>query len=144
MRFPLTRTFLGAAGGLLLVVGVGILFQPQDFSAANGVILGDDPSHLSEVRAPGGLLIASAVFMLCSVGRDRLIPAALTLSAAVYGTYGLSRIVGMAFDGVPSDPLVQAMYMELMIGGLSVIALRRYLNHESAASPSSPKTQGTS
>ncbi|MEL6876367.1 MAG: DUF4345 domain-containing protein, partial [Pseudomonadota bacterium] len=96
-----TRIFVGAAGGLLIVVGTGLMFQPHDFSAANGIILGDNPSQLSEIRAPGALLIISALFMLVSVGRARLLESALALITGIYGSYGLARLFSLMIDGPP-------------------------------------------
>ncbi|MEO0440206.1 MAG: DUF4345 domain-containing protein [Pseudomonadota bacterium] len=121
-----TRIFIGAASGLLIVVGAGLMFQPHNFSAANGIILSDNPSLLSEIRAPGGLLLISALFMLVSVGRTRLLEPALALIAGIYGSYGLARLFSLMIDGPPSQSLVQAMIMELVIAGLSVIAWLRF------------------
>ncbi len=127
-----TRIFVGAVGGLLIAVGTGLMFQPHDFSAANGIILGDNPSQLSEIRAPGALLIISALFMLISVGRARLLEPALALIAGIYGSYGLARLFSLMIDGPPSHSLVQAMIIELVIAGLSSIAWLRFRSMQSA------------
>lgn len=125
MKRYLTKTFLGAAGGLLIAIGAGVLFQPEAFSAANGVVLSDDASQLSEVRAPGGLLLVNGLILLLAVGRDRFTGMGLILTAVVYGTYGLSRLVGLALDGVPSQPLMQAMVIELAVAAIAMILLAR-------------------
>jgi hypothetical protein len=53
---PLTSIFLTVSGLLLLAIGSTILFVPHAFYASDGIVLGNNPSLLSEIRAPGGLL----------------------------------------------------------------------------------------
>ncbi|MEM8633645.1 MAG: DUF4345 domain-containing protein [Pseudomonadota bacterium] len=126
MTLVSTRIFVGVAGGLLLVVGTGLMFQPHDFSAANGIMVGDNPSQLSEIRAPGALLIISALFMLFSIGRARLLEPALVLITGIYGSYGLARLLSLMIDGPPVQSLFQAMILELVIAGLGMIAWQRF------------------
>ena len=66
--FP--RALLGVSGLLLLIIGGAVLFYPVVFAAANGIVLPDAPSLLSEYRAPGGLLIASGVLILLGAVRS--------------------------------------------------------------------------
>ncbi|SIO13945.1 protein of unknown function [Parasphingorhabdus marina DSM 22363] len=117
----LPRTFAGVAGGLLMVIGAGLLFQPHNFSAANGIILGDNPSLISEIRAPGAVLMVSAIFMILGVGRERFLRPALALIMAIYGSYGLARLLSIMLDGPPSPSLVQAMILELIIASFALI-----------------------
>lgn len=149
MKRPLTRILLGLSGLIGLVIGTAILFAPITFGAINGVVLDKDASSLSEVRAPAGFLIASALFTLFASIRGRSTQTALLLAGAVYGTYGLSRLVGVIFDGLPSEPLVHAMIAELAIGALCLIALLRLqaprqmtLQQSSRQRFRSPKIQG--
>jgi hypothetical protein len=67
------------------------LFQPYAFHAANGTILDAEPSLMSEVRGPGGLLFASGIIVLLGAVRKELSRLGLMLSALVYGTFGVSR-----------------------------------------------------
>ncbi|MEO1201105.1 MAG: DUF4345 domain-containing protein [Pseudomonadota bacterium] len=114
--FP--RMTLGLAGGLLFFIGASALFNPVDFAAANGVDLAGLPSALSEYRAPGGMLFASAILMLLGSVRARYLKAGLGLAALVYGSYGIARLVGVLFDGPASETLTQAMFVELLIGAI--------------------------
>lgn len=131
MAHHFTRIFIGAAGGLLIIIGTDLLFQPHDFSAANGIILDDNPSQLSEIRAPGALLMISAIFMLLSAGRARFLQPALALITAIYGSYGFARLFSLMLDGPPSQMLVQAMIMELVIAGLGANAWLRFRSKKS-------------
>ena len=126
MKSLMPRLLLGISGALLLVIGTALLLQPHAFFAANGIILGNEPGLLSEVRAPGGLLIGCAVVLLIGVFRAGMTKHALFLAALVYGLYGLSRMISILFDGVPSSSLIGAMVSELIIGALSVFALPRF------------------
>jgi hypothetical protein len=65
----LTLIFLSVSGLLLLIIGGTILLVPQAFYASDGIALGNDPSLLSEIRAPGGLLATSGLFILTGVMR---------------------------------------------------------------------------
>ncbi len=126
MRRLWPRFLLVVSGALLFVIGAAVLFSPRAFFAANGVTLGYDPSLLSEIRAPGGLLVGCAIVMLLGAFRSSITRQALFLAAMVYGSYGFSRLVGMAIDGMPSASLVGATAMELIVGGLCAASLTSY------------------
>lgn len=116
MKALLQRLLLGVSGTLLLAIGSAVLFYPHSFAATNGVVLSDGASLLSEYRAPGGLLVASAVLILHGAMRASFVRWGFALSALVYGSYGVSRVVALTLDGMPSTALVQAMAVELVLG----------------------------
>lgn len=124
MSHRATPVFLSLAGLLLLAIGAGLLFAPHAFHASNGITLGSDPNLLSEVRAPGGLLLGAAILILrgafSPAGRTR----ALGLTVLVYGAFGLARLVGVALDGVPSSGIMTAMVIELVVAGVGLVAVR--------------------
>ena len=101
----LTSFFLGFAALLLLAIGGTILLIPHTFYASDGIMLGNNPSLLSEIRAPGGLLASSGLLILLGAFRSNLRSLSITLTALVYGAFGLSRLVGFALDGMPSSSL---------------------------------------
>lgn len=116
MRYPLTRTVLSLAGIMALGIGGFVLFDPHGFFAQNGIVLGDDPNLLSEIRAPGGVLLAAGIIMIAGAVTKRLMWAATLTAAVVFGMYGISRAVGFLLDGAPSSSLVGAMAVELLVG----------------------------
>ncbi|MEM8640615.1 MAG: DUF4345 domain-containing protein [Cyanobacteria bacterium P01_G01_bin.54] len=120
MKRTITILFLALAGLLLLAIGGTILFVPHTFYASDGILLGNDPSLLSEIRAPGGLLAGSGLVILMGTFRLEQRSLAVTLTFLVYGMFGLSRLVSLALDGLPSNNLVMAMVIEL---GVAAIAL---------------------
>jgi hypothetical protein len=121
---PLTSIFLTVSGLLLLAIGGTILFVPHTFYASDGIVLGNNPSMLSEIRAPGGLLAASALVILAGVFRSTLRSLAFILTVLVYGSFGLSRLVGWYLDGMPSNSLVIATVIELVMAGIGLVMLR--------------------
>lgn len=129
---------LGVSGVLLLAIGAGVLFTPHAFFATNGIDLGTEPTHLSEVRAPGGLLFAGAVVILLGAVRAGLRRRALALSALVYLSYGGARLLSFALDGAPSTSLVAAGALELVLGALCSIALVLSGSTQELHSPAEP------
>ena len=118
MKRSSTQILLGLAGAMLFAIGCAILLFPHGFFASNGVTLSTDPNLMSEVRAPGGLLIASAVLILFGAFRESHTRTALTVAAAVYGCYALARLVSIAIDGLPSTSLLAATAIELVVAVL--------------------------
>lgn len=113
------------SGLVLLAVGCTLLITPEVMHAANGVDLGSNPSLLSEVRAPGGALLALGVLVLAGAFVSRLRYPATMIAATVYVAYGLSRLLSMALDGMPAPGIVVAAGIEITIGATSVVLLTR-------------------
>ncbi len=120
-----TRVLLIFSGLILISVGAGILFWPHGFYESNGTVLGNDPGLLSEVRASGGLLLGCGLIVFLSAFRSWLRRPALGLSALVFIAYGLARLASMVMDGMPSTGLVVSTGIELLVGALCVLKLRR-------------------
>lgn len=125
MKSRLTFVFLFIAGLLLLAIGGTILLAPHALHAGNGIVLGNDPNLLSEIRAPGGLLVGSAVLILLGVFRPSLRSLAVMLTVLVYGSFGLARLLGLALDGMPATGIVAATVIELVVATIGVMMLRR-------------------
>ena len=122
---PLTIVFLSVSGLLLLAIGGAILLVPHVFYASDGIVLGSDPSLLSEIRAPGGLLATSALLILAGTFRPNMRSLSVTLTVLIYGSFGLSRLVSLTLDGRPSDSLAIATVVELVVSAMGLIILFR-------------------
>lgn len=123
MKRFVTPALLLVAGALLVVIGGFLLVDPHEFFGQNGVVLGDDPNLMSEIRAPAGLLIASGLLIAWSARIERLGLVGLALTALVYGSYGVSRLVSIGLDGLPSEGIVAATLVELVVGGFAMVSL---------------------
>ncbi|MEM9214477.1 MAG: DUF4345 domain-containing protein [Cyanobacteria bacterium P01_F01_bin.150] len=121
----LISIFLVFAALLLLAIGGTILFVPHTFYASDGILLGNDPSLLSEIRAPGGLLVSSGLLILLGAFRAHLRSLSITLTTLVYSAFGLSRLVGFTLDGIPSNNLVIATGVELAMAAIALVILCR-------------------
>ncbi|MEM9553284.1 MAG: DUF4345 domain-containing protein [Acidobacteriota bacterium] len=125
MNNRLTLLYLFLSGLLLLGIGLAILLAPHSIYASNGIVLGDDPSLLSEIRAPGGFLTASSILILLGTFRRFLRSVAIALTVLVYGSFGLARLVGLALDGLPAAGLVGSTAIELIVAAIGLLILWR-------------------
>lgn len=116
---------LGIAGITAVSIGAFILIAPQAFYASYGIVLGPDPSMLSELRAPGAGLAALGVIMLAGLFRAAVAPVALAASMTVYIAFPVGRLVSLAVDGIPSGNVIGALVIEVFIAGLLLLASRR-------------------
>ena len=126
MKNSLTVTYLVLAGLLLLSIGSTLILAPQAFHGGNGVVLGDNPNLLSEIRAPGGILVSSAIIILIGAFRAPLRLRAVQLTTLVYGSFGVPRLVSIALDGLPASSIVAAMALELAFALIGLVLLWRW------------------
>lgn len=115
---------LGVAGTTALAIGSFIVSAPHAFYASYGIVLGQDPNLLSELRAPGAGLAALGAVMLAGVVRTSMTAAALVTALTVFFAFAAGRVVSLAVDGVPSTSVSAALLIEVAIGLLLVAAFR--------------------
>lgn len=122
-RLPL----LILSGAMLIVVGTSIIVSPADFYASNNIDIGENVNLLNELKAAAGLLLAAGLFMIIATIVRSKSDIALSLAALIYLSYAVSRVVSMAFDGVPASGLVLATAFEAIIGlsCLGVVSITR-------------------
>lgn len=117
---------LGTSGIIALAIGSFILFAPHAFYSSYGIVLGQDPNLLSELRAPGAGLTAFAVIMLLGVVRTAIVPVSVVVALTVYIAFPVGRIVGLAMDGIPSGSVLGALGIEIVIACLLLVAFGRH------------------
>lgn len=125
------KTVLFVSGLIAIGVGGAILFAPETFYATNGIELGDNSSLLSEVRASGGALLSIGVLIMLGAFVAKLTFTSVVVSSLFYLSYGLSRILSMAVDGMPAQGIVQAAALEFAIGLVCIVVYamsRRFLH----------------
>lgn len=137
MKNPIIVKMALVLSGLIATgVGVGILFVPHAFHASSGLALGNDVNLLNEMRSQGGLVLVAGLFMLFGAFRAAMTWTALALSTTLYLSYGLSRLVSLAFDGVPNTAMLQITALELFIGAFCAVLLwRSWAPNRADASP---------
>lgn len=120
------KTILFVSGLVATGVGIAILFMPVAFYAGNGIELGGNIGLLNEIRAPGGALLAVGILIISGAFVAKLTFTSVVISMLMYLAYGISRILSMVIDGMPTEGLVNAAVLEIIIGLLSVFALLKY------------------
>ncbi|NVJ20820.1 DUF4345 domain-containing protein [Myxococcus sp. AM011] len=123
MQSRWTKTVLLVAGVIGSLIGAPLLFIPKVFHGWSGIDLGGQVSLLSEVRAPGGALLACGLVIMAGAVWTRLTFTSLVVSTTLYLSYGVSRILSLALDGEPAPELVAAMVAELVIGAICAALL---------------------
>ncbi len=123
----LEKIALGVSG--LTAVGIGgmILATPHSFFASYGISLGNDASLLSELRAPAAGLAVFGILMLAGIWRAALVPVSAAVAMVVFVAFPAGRLLGLAFDGMPSGGIIGALVFELAVAALCVVAFSRRL-----------------
>lgn len=119
------RILLAVSSLIASGIGAFILTAPAQFHASYGTDLGTNASLLSEVRAPGGALLALGLYMGLGVFRRALLESSAAVAATVYLAYGLSRLLSFGLDGRPDSGLVLAAGLELLLGAACAVLLVR-------------------
>ncbi|MBM7773128.1 hypothetical protein JOD54_003332 [Actinokineospora baliensis] len=112
----MSRIVLGLAGLVAIAIGAAQLFAPAAFHEANGLPAVHDAGALSEIRAIGAAILAIGVVIAAGAVRPALSRQAALFGTGFYLAFGVGRVVGLAFDGLPSGSLLGAMAAELALG----------------------------
>lgn len=120
-----TKGLLLASGLLAAGIAVTILFAPDAFYTSYGIDIRSNVNLVNEIKAPAGVLLIAGLVMLTGVFRAELVTASLATATAIYLSYGLSRLLSMATDGVPNSALVIAAVLEIAIGVACLFGLVR-------------------
>ncbi|MEM5493871.1 DUF4345 domain-containing protein [Hoeflea sp. AS16] len=117
------KAVLLIAGLTAIFIGGSILASPDTFYAAYGISLAGDVSLTNELRASGGSVVMLGVLVLAGLAFTRFALASTLLAAAMFMTYGATRLLSIGLDGQPDAGLSTAMIAELVIGLAGLAAL---------------------
>ena len=117
------RVVLLLSGLIATGVAAGILIAPDAFYAPYGIELDGNTNLTNELKAPAGLLLVLGATILAGAVRAQLITVSTTTAAAVFLSFGLSRVLSMIVDGMPHDGLVSAAVVEIAVGAICLITL---------------------
>lgn len=123
----MTRIYLIVAGLVAGALGTMILLSPVAFYAGYGLLVDGQVDLLNELRSHGLGLLAAGLFIASAAFLSQLVTSATFLATALYLSYGTSRIVAMAWDGLPSSGLQLAAGIEIVLGlvGLALLLRQR-------------------
>lgn len=118
---------LGISGLTAIGIGGMITIAPHTFYASYGVALGENPSLLSELRAPAACLTTLGVLMLLGIWRSTMAQLAVASTLIVFLAFPVGRFIGLVIDGMPSSGIIGALLIEVAIAALCLFAFRRRL-----------------
>ena len=127
------KTILISSGLVAAGIGASILFSPAAFYATYDIVLGNDVNLLNEIRAPGAALLAIGILIMSGAFVEKLTFTSIVVSTLVYLSYGLSRVMSIAIDGMPVEGLVQAAALEIIIGVVSIFAFIKFRKQQNVA-----------
>ena len=121
------RLYLVVAGLIGAALGTMILFAPVAFYASYGIDPADQVNLLNELRSHGLSLLGAGLFIASGAMLPRLAPAATIVATGLYLSYGVSRLVAMALDGLPTSGLLLTAGFEIVFGlvGLGLLLRSR-------------------
>ena|SRR5690606_17521629 len=126
MKLTKFQTFtLALAGITALCIGLFISIEPHAFYASYQIILPESPDLLSELRGPGTNLAALGLVMLAGLFHADFAKISSTIAITVFLAFPLGRMISIAMDGLPSEGLLMALVIEMMIGMLLLFAFCR-------------------
>ena len=123
-------TLLHLNAWIAFLIGGLIVLSPISMLSAYGFQSEISTGLMSELRAPGGLLIVCGLLILRSALSKENYQQGLQVSIMVYGGYGGARLLGFALDGQPPLEILLATAIELILCTLSIAAMRT--NHRLA------------
>jgi len=124
------KVVLFISGIIGISIGGALLIDPIGFESSSGIILGGDINLLSELRAQGGTLLTAGILIILGAFVSSLTYTSVIISGLFYFSYGISRVMGMAIDGIPHDILVLATIAEIVIGLLSIYIFIKFRKRE--------------
>jgi hypothetical protein len=121
-----TKALLLASGLIAAGIAAMILVAPNAFYQGYGIEISANVSLANELKAPAGALLMAGILMMVGAFKAGFTIPSLAIAAAVYLSYGLSRILSMAIDGAPHSGLVSAAAIEVVIGAVCFADLMRH------------------
>ncbi|MEP1199292.1 DUF4345 domain-containing protein [Tateyamaria sp.] len=116
MKFGFRRRLvLGISGLAATTLGLAITLDPQAFYASYGIVLTPQPNLMSELRAPATNLAVLGLIILSGALYKRVTHSAALLGTAVFLAFAMGRVVSLVFDGRPSDSILAALGIEVVL-----------------------------
>lgn len=120
------RLVLAFSGLVAVAIAATILAAPQAFYGSYGIDVVGNATLVNELKAPAGTLLIAGLLMFAGVFRPRFAVVSLATATVVYLSYGLSRVLSIAVDGIPHSGIVSAAGIEVVIGAVCLLTLLHY------------------
>ena len=120
------KIILGIAGIMFTGVGIFSTFNPIAFVARNRVDISTQITLLNDYRGTGGVLLGAWIIILLGVFLEKVRFTSTLLVAVLYTTFALGRFVSVIADGMPTETLMKATVVELVVGLAGIFALIKF------------------
>jgi hypothetical protein len=110
------KIYLFISGLILTVIGTLTTFNPVNIKANEGIEIAGNSSALNDVRSFGMLLLATALLLFLGSFKSSLRKSASILSFLLFLSLGIGRSLSTILDGAPSDGMIKATGLELILG----------------------------
>ncbi|MEM7102881.1 MAG: DUF4345 domain-containing protein [Bacteroidota bacterium] len=122
------KIYLIIAGLLLTLIGGATLFLPVDIKAAAGIDLAGNASLLNDFRASAAMILAFGILIFSGALVKSIRFTAVLLSAVVFLSLGLGRLLSILLDGMPVQDMVMATGLEFVLGITGAILFLAHKN----------------
>lgn len=113
------RTVLGASALVLVGAGLGGVLAPAAFYESYDIAVADAANLSSELRAVGATLVLAGLATVAGAVWVRwTLPSAIVGAVVLLG-YASGRTVSLVLDGVPTEALLAAGVIEVVLGAAS-------------------------
>ena len=116
------KIILGLAGFTAFAIGSFITFAPIAFYASYGIALDSDPNLLNELRGPGANLAALGAVAMAGLFIHSLAKTSVVIAMVIFLAFPVGRVIGIIADGMPSESVLAALAIEVVVGALLLLA----------------------
>jgi len=118
------KAYLIISGLLLSLIGGATLTMPVEMKSTAGIDIANNISLTNDVRAVSTLFLAIAVMTLAGAFVKRLTFTSVLGSTVLFTSLGLGRVLSILLDGMPSDGLIKATGLEMVLGLAGIIIFK--------------------
>ncbi|MDJ0833584.1 MAG: DUF4345 domain-containing protein [Gammaproteobacteria bacterium] len=137
MMTKFQKIVLGLAGFTAFAIGSFITLAPYAFYASYGIALDSDPNLLSELRGPGANLAALGAVVMAGLFVRSLTNISIAIALVIFLAFPVGRIIGIVADGMPSESVLAALAIEVIVGMLLLVAFGKRSEPSTLAKPAS-------
>lgn len=119
------KIILGFSGFIAFAIGSFIALAPVAFYASYGINLDHDPNLLNELRGPGANLAVLGAVVIAGLFIQSLTKTSIAVALVIFLAFPVGRVIGIMTDGMPSESVLTALAIEIVVGLLLLIAFGR-------------------
>lgn len=131
MMSKFQKIVLGFSGFIAFAIGSFITLAPVAFYASYGINLDNDPNLLNELRGPGANLAVLGAIVIAGLFIQALNKTSIAIALVIFLAFPVGRVIGIIADGMPSESVLAALAIEIVVGFMLLVAFgREYANRD--------------